>query len=717
MSKFIRQRRALLLTAVTLIAVFAAAFFNCASKTKSSVLVKGRSGTVTDKRDGKKYKTTVIGDMMWMAENLNYTPKSGNSWCYGDSASNCKKYGRLYDWNTAQTVCPAGWHLSSRQEWKDMLIAAGGKDVAGKALKAKTGWYRDDDDDEVGSGVTDAYGFSALPGGARNNDDGEFGGIGEQGVWWTSTEYDDENAFGRGISYDDDEVGGDYSDNDEDDDFGDVDAIEKGHALSVRCVLDGNIAMKKQGKAAEQPVKEGTVYFTDSRDNRKYRAIEIGDNMWMSENLDYKPKKGNSWCYDNDKSNCAKYGRLYDWNTATTACPPGWHLPDDSEWDDLALEVGGGKDIDEDGEDYSNDAGKYLKARSGWSVWRTGAGNGVDEYGFSALPGGHRAATKSDTFNNSGYYGYWWTATKDENDIRLARARSLDYDNNGISRDDNDIRYGLSVRCVQNVSPEKAQKRMEAEQRKIAEEQRRIEEARKAREEAEKRRIEEEQKKLAEKQRKQEEERKIREEEQKRLEKISAYFTDSRDGKKYRTVKIGGMSWLAENLNYAPPKDSGFCYKNNADSCKKYGRLYTWNTARTVCPAGWHLPTREEWSELGRAAGGERKTFENGTVDWYGAGKKLKSRVDWNDKNGTDDYGFSALPGGYVCTACNSNGLFEQAGERAYWWTASERGDTAAYYHRIGYNRESRSDNELVEYFEEREKTGLSVRCVQNAKK
>jgi TolB-like protein len=93
-------------------------------------------GTFTDSRDKKTYKTVVIGGNRYMVENLNY--KKGKSWCYGNNNSNCDKYGRLYDWKTAKTVCPAGFHLPSRQEWNNLVTAVGGKEVAGKKLLLRT---------------------------------------------------------------------------------------------------------------------------------------------------------------------------------------------------------------------------------------------------------------------------------------------------------------------------------------------------------------------------------------------------------------------------------------------------------------------------------------------------------------------------------------------------------------------------------------------------
>ena len=111
-------------------------------------------------------------------------------------------------------------------------------------------------------------------------------------------------------------------------------------------------------------------------------------------------------------------------------------------------------------------------------------------------------------------------------------------------------------------------------------------------------------------------------------------FTDSRDGQTYRTVKIGNQVWMAENLNFKT--DSSWCYDDNPKNCKKYGRLYEWKTAMKACPDGWHLPSMDEFRILVNTVGGEKI-----------AGEKLKSKSGWNDGgNGSDAFGFSALPAG-----------------------------------------------------------------------
>ena len=144
-------------------------------------------GSLIDSRDGKSYKTVIIGTQTWMAENLNYVT-SGSS-CYNGIGSNCTEYGRLYSWAAAMDsagtwstngkgcgyysstcsptypvrgVCPEGWHLPTKTEWETLLDAVGGKEVTGKVLKSTSGW--NEYNGESGNGI-DAFGFSALPAG------------------------------------------------------------------------------------------------------------------------------------------------------------------------------------------------------------------------------------------------------------------------------------------------------------------------------------------------------------------------------------------------------------------------------------------------------------------------------------------------------------------------------------------------------------------------
>jgi uncharacterized protein (TIGR02145 family) len=176
-------------------------------------------------------------------------------------------------------------------------------------------------------------------------------------------------------------------------------------------------------------------------------------------------------------------------------------------------------------------------------------------------------------------------------------------------------------------------------------------------------------------------------------------FKDSRDGKTYKTVKVGDKTWMAENLNFAAKGSA--CYENKDANCTKYGRLYDWETANKVCPAGFHLPSDDEWTALVNYAGGE----EN-------AGKKLKSKAGWNNNgNGTDDYGWSALPGGFVY----SDGNFYNAGDNGGggWWSAEDDAFYAPhwrmFYDNEGVYRYSIDDTDEMYLY--------SVRCVHNQMK
>jgi uncharacterized protein (TIGR02145 family) len=170
-------------------------------------------------------------------------------------------------------------------------------------------------------------------------------------------------------------------------------------------------------------------------------------------------------------------------------------------------------------------------------------------------------------------------------------------------------------------------------------------------------------------------------------------FTDTRDGKVYHIVKIDRQVWFAENLNFAA--EGSKCYDNKAENCDKYGRLYNWETALKACPAGFHLPSDDEWTALVNYAGGEET-----------AGTKLKSSTGWESEKGvpagTNEYGFSALPGGYG----GSDGYFFNAGNIGHWWSATEYYADHAWdrYMFYGSGNVSRNYNDETSLF--------SVRCV-----
>jgi len=169
----------------------------------------------------------------------------------------------------------------------------------------------------------------------------------------------------------------------------------------------------------------------------------------------------------------------------------------------------------------------------------------------------------------------------------------------------------------------------------------------------------------------------------------------------YKTVVMGSQTWMAENLNFNATGSK--CYGDNTgrdsqNRCSTYGRLYDWATAMVfdkvcnskmtgtfdcpelvatphhqgVCPSGWHLPSDAEWYALMQFVNPSCLATGNSCAE---SGKLLKSATGWYSNNGTDEFGFSALPGGYG----NSNGSFSNVGSYGYWWSTREYSDAYAY--------------------------------------
>ena len=171
------------------------------------------------------------------------------------------------------------------------------------------------------------------------------------------------------------------------------------------------------------------------------------------------------------------------------------------------------------------------------------------------------------------------------------------------------------------------------------------------------------------------------------------YFEDSRDGRRYKCVRIGSQVWMAENLSFTIDNAIG-CYYENDEKYKKYGRLYDWVEALSIAPEGWHLPTKEEWETMTAFIGGDGVE-----------GKKLKADSPlWKDNgNGTDEYGFSALPGGYGY----SFGSFDNVGGSGSWWSANEYDSRKAYYRDMLYSELAYWDHYYKSYL-------FSVRCLRD---
>ena len=675
------------------------------------------TGTMTDSRDGLTYKTVTIGTQTWMAENLNY--ETSGSYCYDDNASYCSKYGRLYTWAAAMDsvgtlstngkgcgygttcsptypvrgVCPEGWHLPTQTEWNTLITAVGGQSTAGNMLKSTNGWY------SSGNG-TDAYSFSALPAGGRYYD-GYYDLEGIYAYFWSSTELDSDYAYYMYLYYGDGSAG--------------LDRSLKNIGFSVRCLQDegetvqSSSSVTQQSSDSETSVSTGTM--TDSRDGQTYKTVTIGIQTWMAQNLNY--ETANSYCYKDSASYCTKYGRLYKWAAAMDSvgtwstngkgcgynktcsptypvrgvCPEGWHLPTEEEFETLFTAVGG-------------QSIEVLKSTSGWNS----SDNGTDAFAFSALPAG-------DRFDFGDYYGegflaYFWSST--EINSGVAYFMNLLYDFDDADLYNYNKNFGFSVRCLQDdVSGQTAESSSSVtpassgnlpstcdEEGATMEYEGFVYVCSDATWNYSGPSISQSSSSSAESSSLVTLATPCKTETEDNCE--YGELVDDRDGQTYKTVTIDTQTWMAENLNYETA--NSYCYNDDASNCTKYGRLYTWAAATAACPGGWHLPTRAEFETLFTAVGGQSS-----------AGKMLKSTSGWANKgNGTDVFGFSALPAG---NRANDGDYFSEGSSEGYgagFWSSTENGSDDAYLMRLYYDYDSAYLSLNVKNF------GFSVRCLKD---
>jgi uncharacterized protein (TIGR02145 family) len=193
-------------------------------------------------------------------------------------------------------------------------------------------------------------------------------------------------------------------------------------------------------------------------DNYYYETVLIGDQCWFAENLRTMvyadgtaipvisdplnwsgPTYTGARCHYNFVSaNLTTYGRLYNWYAVDDAgglCPSGWHVPTDGEWTELENYI--------TAQGFAGTEGIALKCTSCWD----GNGNGTDDFGFSALPGGRRSWSDG-AFGSEGGTGYWWSSSPNGDN---AWFRSLLTNYSGISRSSGPIRFGFSVRCLRDA--------------------------------------------------------------------------------------------------------------------------------------------------------------------------------------------------------------------------------------------------------------------------
>ena len=638
----------------------------------SQSIYDAENNTLTDLRDGQTYRTTTIGTQVWMAENLNY--ETEGSYCLHDKAESCSKYGRLYTWGAAMDsaglfsdnsrgcgytktctitypargVCPEGWHIPTNNEFYDLFWINGKygepsttKEIAYR-LRSETGW-------EGGAYSSNEFGFSALPAGIRHVDTYR---TEETTAFWTSLEYQKNAearkyfAYYRMINLETAH-----------EDF----AYGKLSALSVRCIKDepsgsGNpdTTSSSSESSTSKPLHVSKGTMMDSRDGQTYRTLTINEQTWMAENLNYKTKA--SFCNDS----CDKYGLLYSWKDAlTTACPTGWRLPTSAEFNELIDAVGGQKT-----------AGAALKSASGWNdneaeIYRDENGCSkyysgpedhnyygetcINEYepswnGIDAI--GFTVLPAGDAVPQDSFLHPYYQGS------RAVFFTSTQGHNITFFYNNTEIREGTgqspskryySIRCIKADSSTVPDK---ADSSTVPDD-------------------------------------------------AKGSMIDPRDGQSYSTVKIGEQTWMAENLNYET--ENSCCYNDSSAYCEKYGRLYAWDAAVEACPSGWHLPSESEFKAL------------LSSVDKSKSAKELKTTTGWYDDgengNGTDKYGFSALPSGYKNFASFSN-----LGGITVFWSSTEDGSKKALSLSFYYNE----DKAFVSSWQRQIDYGYSVRCLKD---
>jgi len=452
-----------------------------------------------------------------------------------------------------------------------------------------------------------------------------------------------------------------------------------------------------------------STHFCDERDGQSYRFTVIGKQTWMAENLRYNAKGTMGRCFRDEPENCNTLGVMYtfqemfceredgclnQWGVVEPVelgkemgCPAGWHVPYTIELEELFTFADPnfipGSEASGQGR---NSAAKKLKAVSA---------GGTDEFGFNALPGGFCGggcpaegnrwttlypATTADPIRST----FWWhkgfgdpvPLTKSWQMITTSDVVDDAYQSYGTSR--------FYTRCLKNSeptpkSPEQSPQNTACVGTGTAEQKC-------------------------------------------HYGMWKNYFTDERDGQEYPYVEINGKKWIAANLNYKTSdnkcrsvevgySDAKFescnislCYNGLDENCAIFGKLYNFDGALDACPQGWHLPTDKEWTDLLAAVGG------TGSNSLVGAASNLKTRSGWV-QNGTDAFGFAALPGSYgISLTGNISAILSEVGfgtaRGGFWWSATLIAANGAWIRHIGPTLEnvSRVDNDIQRLY--------SVRCV-----
>jgi len=288
-------------------------------------------------------------------------------------------------------------------------------------------------------------------------------------------------------------------------------------------------------------------------------------------------------------------------------------------------------------------AGIALKSKEDWI---NGAGSNMDD--FSVLPAG--AMNDKKIFVNRGYSAFFWSSTESKRE--MVEIIGFNHENQFVSVGQSAKYFRFSVRCVKDRDDVENKKMKEERNNDVIEN---------------------------------------KEESSNDVKTYEKNFVKI-GSQKYKTVKINNQIWMAENLNWKSKNSK--CYKGLSVNCKKYGQFYNWTEAQTVCPEGWHLPSQWEWESLIDFAGGLDE-----------AGNVLKSKHGWNNSgNGTDLFGFTALPAGNY----DIDSDYQYIGYRALFWSSTDVDADKAIILQLNHDRNSAA------YKTTRKWNYFSIRCVMD---
>lgn len=392
------------------------------------------TGCYKDDRDGKTYRTVEINGLLWMKDNLNYKVSGGSylpdssemaseysEYFSTDYVKNFKKYsdeyGRYYSWSGAKNACPQDWRLPTTSEFRELIQFAGGKNEAAQNLKSTSGWAKK-------NGV-DKLGFSALPAGYMQTN-GFYSRVSTLAVFWSSDGDDEIYGEAEHLTIDDNA-----------DTIGISHTYKESYALSVRCIKGAKPLSSSSAKSSSSVVSSSSTTVSSSsigkvkdRAGNEYPVVQIGEQYWMAENLNYKTE--GSACYDDQESNCELYGRLYTWEAAMTACPDGYRLPSRNDYTILW--------------EKANQMNGNSRPQDALWVNGTWAPNADNKTGFSAYPGGLWKGSYDRWLMDA----FFWTSTPGEV-YPTTQARSLHMNElNAYLGQDDPKTYMMSVRCVKN---------------------------------------------------------------------------------------------------------------------------------------------------------------------------------------------------------------------------------------------------------------------------